>query len=133
MFEWKKEYELGIEKIDGEHKKLFDIANKGYDLLKNDLYLDKYDRIMDIVHELRDYAQFHFSAEEEYLQSIGYKKLFTHKMEHDYFIDKISSVDLGKIDSDQDKYITEILDFMVQWIKEHILQKDKEYVNQRPL
>ncbi|MDD7793182.1 bacteriohemerythrin [Clostridium sp. 'White wine YQ'] len=129
MFEWKKEYEVGIEKIDGEHKKLFDIANKGYDLLKNDLYLDKYDRIMDIIHELKDYAQFHFSAEEDYLKSIGYKKLFTHKMEHDYFIDKISSVDLSKIDSNQDKYITEILDFMVQWIKEHILDKDKEYVN----
>ncbi|MBL4932143.1 bacteriohemerythrin [Clostridium paridis] len=129
MFEWKKEYEVGIERIDEEHKKLFDIANKGYSLLKNDLYLDKYDRIMDIVHELKDYAQFHFSAEEEYLKSIGYKKLFTHKMEHDYFIDKISSVDLSKIDSNQDKYITEILDFMVQWIKEHILDKDKEYVN----
>ncbi|WP_238881245.1 bacteriohemerythrin [Clostridium sp. YIM B02551] len=133
MFEWKKEYEVGIERIDEEHKKLFDIANKGYDLLKNDLYLDKYDRIMDIIHELKDYAQFHFSAEEEYLKSIGYKKLFTHKMEHDYFIDKISSVDLSKIDSNQDKYITEILDFMVQWIKEHILDKDKEYVNQKPL
>lgn len=133
MFEWKKEYEIGIVKVDNEHKKLFDIANRGYELLKNDFYVDKYDRIMDIMVELKDYAKFHFSAEEEYLASIGYKKLFTHKMEHDYFIEKISSVNINDIDTNQDKYIQDILDFMVQWIKVHILEKDKEYAMQRPL
>ncbi|MDP4089107.1 MAG: bacteriohemerythrin [Bacillota bacterium] len=127
MFVWLPEYELGIEKVDNEHKKLFEIANKGYELLKNDFYVDKYDRIIDIIAELKTYAQFHFSGEEEYLASIGYKKLFTHKLQHDYFIEKISNVNLKEIDNDQDKYIVEILDFMVDWIKEHILQKDREY------
>ncbi|MDP4147119.1 MAG: bacteriohemerythrin [Bacillota bacterium] len=130
MFLWKEEYELGIEKIDNEHQKLFEIANKGYELLKNDFYVDKYDRIMDIIVELKDYAQFHFSAEEEYLASIGYKKLFTHKIQHDYFMQKISNVNIKEIDNNQDKYIQDILDFIVTWIKEHILEKDREYVEQ---
>lgn len=130
MFEWKKEYETGIEKIDNEHKKLFEIADRGYALLKNDLYLDKYDRIIELLNELKDYAQFHFSAEEAYMESIGHKKLFTHKIEHDQFIQKISNVNLKSLDNNQDKYIVEILDFIVNWIKEHILEKDKEYVNQ---
>ena len=128
MFEWKNEYEIGIEKIDMEHKKIFEIANKGYKLLENDFYVDKYDKILDIIDELREYAQFHFSEEEDYLASIGYKKLFTHKIQHDYFIEKVSNINLKEIDTDQDKYITEILDFIVKWIKEHILDKDKEYV-----
>ncbi|GKU25241.1 bacteriohemerythrin [Clostridium folliculivorans] len=129
MFNWKPEFELGMEKIDNEHKKLFEIANKGYELLKNDFYVDKYDRIMEIIVELRDYAQFHFSAEEEYLASIGYKKLFTHKIEHDSFIQKVSNVNLNDVDSNQDKYVQDLLDFIVIWIKEHIMEKDREYVN----
>ncbi|GFZ31382.1 bacteriohemerythrin [Clostridium zeae] len=129
MFNWKPEFELGMEKIDNEHKKLFEIANKGYELLKNDFYVDKYDRIMEIIVELKDYAQFHFSAEEEYLASIGYKKLFTHKIEHDSFIQKVSNVNLNDVDSNQDKYVQDLLDFIVIWIKEHIMEKDREYVN----
>ncbi|QAA33704.1 bacteriohemerythrin [Clostridium manihotivorum] len=129
MFEWKSEYELGMEKIDAEHRKLFDIANKGYELLVNDFYVDKYDRIMDIIIELKDYAQFHFTAEEEYLASIGYKKLFSHKIEHDSFIQKVSNVNLNDVDSNQDKYVQDLLDFIVMWIKEHIMEKDREYVN----
>lgn len=129
MFEWKKEYELGITKVDDEHKKLFEIADRGYELLKNKFVLDKYDKIMAIMTELRDYAQFHFSAEEEYMMSIGYKKLFTHKIEHDTFIKKVSNIDLNAVDKDQDRYIVELLDFVVQWIQQHILEKDKDYIN----
>jgi hemerythrin len=129
MFNWKPEFELGMEKIDNEHKKLFEIANKGYELLKNDFYVDKYDRIMEIIVELRDYAQFHFTAEEEYLASIGYKKLFSHKIEHDSFMQKVNNVNLNDVDSNQDKYVQDLLDFIVIWIKEHIMEKDREYVN----
>jgi hemerythrin len=127
MFIWKKDYELGMEKIDGEHKMLFEIANKGYELLENQYYLDKYDKIVSILSELSDYAKFHFSEEEEYLKSIGYKKLFTHKIQHDYFIEKVNSVNLALIDSNQDKAILSILDFIVNWIQEHILEMDKDY------
>lgn len=128
MFVWKAEYELGIEKIDNEHRMIFDIANKGYELLKNEMYVDKFDRIMDIIIELKEYAQFHFSAEEEYMASVGYKKLFTHKLQHDSFIEKVSNVNLKEIDHDQEKYMRDILDYIVTWIKEHILEKDREYI-----
>ncbi|MCM1988294.1 bacteriohemerythrin [Oceanirhabdus seepicola] len=131
MFVWKNEYEIGIEKIDNEHKKIFEIANKGYQLLENDFYVDKYDKILDIIDELKEYAQFHFSEEEDYLASIGYKKLFTHKMQHDYFIEKVSNINFKEVDANQDQYIIGILDFIVKWIKEHILDKDKEYVGDK--
>ncbi|TQD46041.1 bacteriohemerythrin [Clostridium acetobutylicum] len=129
MFVWKDEFELGIDKIDNEHRKLFEIANKGYELLKNEFYVDKYDKIMDIIVELKEYAEFHFSEEKDYLASIGYKKLFTHKLEHDSFIKKVESFNIKEIDYDQDKYIQEMLDFVVTWIKEHILEKDREYID----
>lgn len=122
---WKEDYRIGVEEIDQQHMKLFEIAGRLYDLLKNELYSDKYDKIVKLVQELKDYTIYHFKCEEEYQQKIGYKKYFTHKVDHDDFIAKINEVNMEDIDENHDKYLVEILEFVVNWIDEHILQKDK--------
>lgn len=127
MFKWKSEYETGVEKVDEQHKKLFHIANEAYELLTNDLYIDKYDRIIHIIEELKDYTVFHFTAEEEYMISTGFKKFLSHKVEHDDFIKKFDEIDYNRIDNGQNKYIMELLEFIYRWIDEHILVKDKEH------
>ncbi len=128
MIYWKEDYKIGVEIIDEQHKKLFQIAADIYDLLKNDLYIDKYNRVVALLSELRDYTIFHFQTEEAYQQEIGYKKFLSHKVEHDDFVTKINNVDLNSIDENQDLYILELLEFVVKWIGEHILEKDKAIV-----
>jgi hemerythrin len=130
LIKWKDEYRIGIDEIDEQHKKIFDIANEAYELLKNEFYYDKYDRIIELLEELKDYAKFHFSFEEDYMLSIKYKGYFSQKVAHDDFIDKINSFDLNAIDENQDQYILEILDFVVDWISQHILVSDKQIVSQ---
>lgn len=127
MFEWKSEYEVGVLFVDEQHKKLFEIGNRAYELFKNDFYIDKYDKIISIIEELKDYTVFHFNCEEEYLLKIGYKNFFSHKIEHDDFIEKFNDIDFKGIDHQQDEYIKEILEFIYKWIEEHILIKDRHY------
>jgi hemerythrin len=93
------------------------------------MYLDKYDRILEVLNELKEYAIYHFKSEEEYLLSIGYKKFLSHKAEHDEFIQKVNDVDLKRIDVDQNAYLLSVLEFIVNWISDHILQRDMLYVN----
>lgn len=124
MYEMKDEYKIGIETIDKQHEKLFELAEKTYQLLKNDFTLDKYDKIIHLVEELKDYTEFHFKTEEEYMESIGYKRMFTQKVEHEGFVNKLKDVDLKKIDHDQDEYIMKLLQFLNEWLVEHILEKD---------
>lgn len=125
MLKWNDNYRTGIAVIDEQHYELFKIANNGYELLKNSFYTDKYDRIIQILDELKIYTIFHFKTEEDYMLSIGYKKFLSHKVEHDDFIKKVNNVDLNKIDQNQDEYIMGILTFIVKWIEDHILEKDK--------
>jgi hemerythrin len=125
MFQWKADYVLGVQLIDEQHKKLFEIAGRAYMLLKDDFRTDKYDEIVAILGELTDYTIFHFKSEEEYMMSINYKKYFSHKVEHNDFIEAVNNVDLSKIDQNQDEYIMGILEFIAKWIDEHILEKDK--------
>jgi hemerythrin len=126
MFKWKIEYETGVQLIDEQHKELFNIGNKAYALLKNEFALDKFDKIINILEELKDYCIYHFQCEEQYQLSIGYRKYFSHKVEHDDFIKMFKEVDTNKIESDQDKYIIELLTFILNWIDKHIIEKDKE-------
>lgn len=127
MIEWRDEFSVGNNEIDTQHKKLFQIAGKAYTLLKDDLVTDKYDQIISILQELKDYTVYHFSFEEEYMKSLGYKRLLSHKVLHDDFIERINNVNLNAIDENQSKYILETLDFIVSWIGEHILGNDKLY------
>jgi len=121
----KEEYKIGIESIDEQHKKLFELADKAYMLLKDAFSLDKYDKIVEIVEELKEYTIFHFKSEEEYMESINYKRLFTQKIEHEKFIKDLDGIDLRHLDQNQDDSLVKMLNFLNEWLTEHILGNDK--------
>ena len=79
MYEMKPEYMTGIDFIDKEHAQLFSIANRAYELLKNEFIPDKYDYIVEVVEELKAYTKYHFKHEEEYMIS---------KVTEDYYLKK---------------------------------------------
>ncbi|MDT8718699.1 hemerythrin family protein [Clostridium sp. 19966] len=124
MFEMKEEYKTGIAQIDAEHTKLFEIGERAFQLIKNSYSPDKYDDIVSIVYELREYAQIHFKNEEEYMKSINYKKLFTQVIDHQEFMNKVNSIDFNKLDHNQDEYLMNLLEFVAKWLTDHIIEKD---------
>ena len=125
MYVFKDEFRTGIEHIDDEHQKLFEIADKAYETLMDDFIPDKYDYIVEILSELTEYATTHFEHEEEYMMSIRYKKLISHKAEHVEFFEKISSYDLSEVDERQKDVILGLLEFLNEWLIHHILDSDK--------
>lgn len=125
MFEMKEEYKTGIDFIDEQHTQLFNIGNRLVTLIKNDFKLDKYDEILEIIDELKEYTIFHFNAEEEYMASINFKGLEHQKQEHSAFIKKFDDIDLNSMDDNQDKYMLDLLNFINDWLINHILKKDK--------
>ena len=129
MYEMKDEYLTGIEFIDNEHRRLFEIAEQTYQLKNEEFISDKYDQIKALLEELKDYTRMHFAHEEEYMQSIGYKKLFTQKVQHQAFIDWIDEQNLDEIDSEfenQDAVVDNILKYLTDWLVHHILETDKQ-------
>ena len=125
MYEMKPEYYTGIEFIDQEHKKLFDIANKAFDLLTNEFIPDKYDYIMELINELKDYAKYHFDHEETYMSSIKYKRFLSQKVAHDDFIEKISQYESQIVDERQRDSLLELCEFLTTCLVEHIYKQDK--------
>lgn len=131
LFEWRKEYETGVEILDKQHQQLFEIANRAYALLKEEYRIDKYDDIVAIIQELKDYTSYHFTFEEKYMTDTNYKKYLSHKVEHEDFIAKINETDLDQMDVNQNKYLTDLLDFVMNWLVGHIIGRDKLYAMPR--
>lgn len=126
MYEMKDEYLTGIEEIDNEHRQLFEIAQEAYQLMKNEFIIDKYDDIKAILRRLKEYTIMHFEHEEEYMESINYKRLFSQKIQHNAFKEKLEEWNLEDIDENSEEMITKILEFLADWLVNHILYTDKQ-------
>ena len=90
---WDDKYLLGVRKIDKQHKKLFEVYNKLYDL-NDDENLRR--EMKKILYEFSDYMEKHFKDEEEYMASINYPDIKKHKEIHQQIIDKLSTIITSK-------------------------------------
>ncbi len=83
QFIWQDRYNIGVEVIDREHRKLFNIVNR---LLT---FSEQEDKIQWVCQEglkyFQDHAIKHFSEEEVYMASIHYTDYETHRRLHDDF------------------------------------------------
>ena len=129
ILKWEDGYSIGIDLIDAQHKHFFEIGNSAYKLLDSASYLDEYSKIIQIIDDLKQYARYHFKCEEQYMLQINYKNYYGQKIEHEYFIEKISTVNLDSSDLDDInqnyKFIRNLLLFIFDWLINHILIKDK--------
>ena len=89
-FVFTAKYYTGIELVDREHRKLFEIIGEVNALIHNDLLHDKYDEIVRLLDELREYTKFHFEDEEAYMQKINSPMLEAQKRAHQAFVDKLN-------------------------------------------
>ena len=126
MLTFSEKYCTGVELIDKEHRRLFEILADLNELSRDEFLSDKYDAIADIVEELKDYTVKHFQDEERYMRSIGYEGLAAQQNVHQSFIDKIDAIDLSEMDDKQQEYLDELIDFLANWLINHIMKMDQK-------
>jgi len=110
-------YKLGIDTIDIQHQKIFDIIN---DLCDTNTVSD----MEKIIKELKEYSIYHFKTEEEYFMSIEFIESETHKHLHNMFIQTMEYYSDFPEKLNKKKLYT----FLNTWIKNHILIEDKKYI-----
>ncbi len=117
--QWKDEYSLGHDIIDSEHKKLFEIANKIFEV-KNP-FTDS-GKIKKLIHELYAYMKYHFDHEEELMSEISFERIDDHKQKHGEIITEMNKM----LQESKDFNILELkLTYMMQkWLLVHILEQD---------
>ena len=118
-------FKTGITIVDEEHQTLFNIIGKIYKTIDVELVHDKFDLILDILDELKEYTCVHFADEENYMQEIGYDGLAQQQLLHQKFIETLEDLNLDEVDDNQEAYLYEFLNFLQNWLVNHILKVDK--------
>ena len=86
QIEWQDRFNIGVEIIDKEHKKLFGVLNKLFAYGKED---EKSQWVcQEAIKYFRDHALKHFAEEEAYMRMVNYPDRDAHKRLHDNFRDK---------------------------------------------
>jgi hemerythrin len=123
LVEWKAEFSVGFERLDGEHRHLISLLNQ--------LHIAQAERreisiLGAILRELVWYSQWHFRAEEVLMETYAYPDLASHKAEHDRFRSQITQfVDRSR--SGRDAIAVELSDSLQEWLMRHTLECDAEY------
>ena len=123
-FIWKEEYSLGIEIIDSQHKELVALLEKTYD---NFLNKSPKDELVRLVNELDQFATIHLGTEEKYFDLFNYEGKDLHIKIHNDMRSQIATFN-KRVEAEGAKVAMEIIDFLENWLIEHIENIDKKYV-----
>lgn len=130
---WNNRYNIGVDMIDNEHKKLFRILKKLFDFGQEELKSQWVCR--EAVKYFKEHALAHFQDEENYMASIGYSGFEMHKRIHINFRDTTlpaleKELEMSSYSEDA---VEHFLGVCAGWLIGHTLIEDQAIVSKKPL
>jgi hemerythrin len=123
-FEWNEGLSVHVKEIDEQHKTFVGLINRLNDTLNSRKTGNDVKNILD---ELVAYAKLHFDTEEKYFKKFKYVDAKEHIDEHSKLLKKLR--ELHKSHSkDNIKVSFELIDFLEDWLINHLDTQDKKYV-----
>lgn len=125
---WEERFNIGVELIDKEHKNLFKIINKLFEFQDD----DEKERwaCQEGIKFFKNHALKHFADEEEYMTSIGYSGVETHRRIHRDFQEKL--LPTLERELEQSEYSAEAVEHFLGvcagWLIGHTLIEDHAIV-----
>lgn len=126
---WKDEYNIGVDILDKEHQRLFKIINKL--LVFSDEEKKSQWACQEGIKFFKDHAMNHFDEEEEYMESVNYEGLKTHKHIHQVFREETLPAlekELEQMDYSANS-VNHFLGVCAGWLVGHTLTEDRAIVN----
>ena len=120
---WTKKISVGIDKIDDQHKKFIGLVNDVYSLSQKSRPDTKVitRKSLDIL----EYARYHFTTEEDYFDKYNFPDATAHRKEHMKLLKK--AISLSDRISGKEDVIVEFLEFLKDWLEDHIRNYDLKY------
>jgi hemerythrin-like metal-binding protein len=115
---------VGVEALDGDHKKLVSLVNQLYDGIKQGGRGEQVNHLLD---ELKNYTLYHFAREERLLEETGYGEQAAHHHEHSNMVDWVSGLETRWERNQAVSPRLEIVNYLKDWIFDHIVGSDQRY------
>lgn len=122
--------QVSVAEMHGHHLELIEIITRVY--LQMKLLQQgrpgsaEMEGLRQVLGELKEYALFHFRAEERFMEGIAFPQLERHRQAHGKFVEVVLQLE-EKVFRDSPAYVVELLHLVVSWLFEHINQMDMQY------
>ena len=130
QLEWKDEFDIGVDAIDKEHRRLFSIINRLFILRNEEQKNGK--ACEEGIRYFYEHAIRHFTDEENYMELIGYKNLKMHKRIHKDFRERTLPILEGELK--RSNYSSEAVDHFLAvcagWLIGHTTTEDRAIVGE---
>ncbi len=123
LFQWSQNLSVNIAEIDKQHRKLVDLINLLYDSMKEGKGKEVVGKILN---DLTDYTVHHFSTEERLFEKYAYPEYARHKKDHEDLTKQVIDIK-GKFMAGKTVLTMEVMNFLKDWLNNHIMQVDKKY------
>ena len=121
--EWSDDYSVGLDSIDRQHKKLLSLINQLQTAVEYSTG-EEFER--EALDALVDYTKTHFTYEEGLMKDNGYPDYEPHKAQHEKMVKHVEEV-LAEFEKDKDTAMTNAIEFLKDWLINHINGTDKQY------
>ena len=123
---WSPDFETGVPAVDRDHKRLVDLINQVHAVVEEGGTAED---VGAVVEELTDYVAEHFAREERLMEEAGYESIGPHIARHEDFTHRVGTL-AREYEFDSDAVdMQEVLDFLADWLINHILKADKAFVS----
>lgn len=123
--EWDEQYSVGVAEIDNQHQLMFKTINELFEAINNKITAEK---INSIIESLINYKIYHFATEEKYFKEFAYENATEHIAKHQEFNKKIEQLS-GKYHKNSIDLAFELVDFLEDWLVDHLMIEDQKYIN----
>ncbi len=117
--EWSSKFEVGHERIDFEHEIFLNLIREASRLPERGV---GHERVLLHLNEVKQYAVFHFTSEENIMVDVHYPDIGPHKKEHErllaLFDDRVHQYRREEIDLEM------VVEFLFEWFAMHTTQVD---------
>jgi hemerythrin len=123
IVKWEEKYSVDNIEIDAQHERLFQVINNFYNALIGG---GGEASIKELVFELKNYTNVHFTSEEDLMLEYEYPLYKSHLDMHKEFVNKVNSLEKS-LDKNASIMHVDLLNYLTGWITKHIYETDKQY------
>lgn len=121
---WDESYSVGNALLDSDHHILINLLNQLYDAIDTG---QSRDVVASVVNVLTEYVEHHFQREEAILNQVGFPECESHFAEHRILEGRFQEMRARWISGNRQVLDEEVLEFLKNWLTNHILVSDKVY------
>jgi hemerythrin len=123
LMKWDHTLSVQIDSIDTQHQKLVALLNKLHDAMAAGTGRQVVGSVLD---ELVSYTKEHFAFEEGLMKKAAYPDFPNHQVEHAKLT--AQAVELQKNVKNGQAMTMDVMNFLVNWLSQHIMKVDKKYI-----